>query len=339
MIKRIRLTALTQGKDIPSTRFRWSQHVPTFSGNGFDVSTVHARLGAYPPANHAWRPSWGLGALAESTARVIRANVSSDLIFLQRNLLATLCTAERLLRRPFVFDVDDAIFEGPRGSSSFEISRRAAVTLCGNDFLAERFAPHGPVVIVPTAVDTDVFKPAPSTASRPTIGWSGSSSGFSYLYGIEHALKRVLEARPNAILKIVADRAPTFRKLPPERVQFVRWQPSNEASELHSFTVGIMPLEDSVWTRGKCSFKMLTYMASGLACVVSPIGMNETLLNESSVGIGARTDAEWEQSLIDVLDTPTLASRLGAAGRQSVEASYSRRVVGQALMKALHACL
>jgi len=338
MTKHLRLTALTQGRDVPSTRFRWSQHVPALSANGFDVTTAHAQLGAYPPASRAWRPAWGVGALVESTARVIRANSSSDLIFLQRNLLATLCTAERLLRRPFVFDVDDAIFEGSRGESAFDISRRALVTLCGNDFLAERFAPHGPVVILPTAVDTNVFKPSVSTASRPTIGWSGSSSGFRYLYGIENALKRVLAARPDAVLKIVADRPPTFRQLPPQRVQFVRWHPSNEVNELHSFTVGIMPLEDSAWTRGKCSFKMLTYMASGLACVVSPVGMNETLLNEAAVGLGARTDAEWEQALIDVLDTPALAADLGAAGRQSAEARYSRQVVGQALMKALHAC-
>ena len=177
MNKPLRLTALTQGKDVPSTRFRWSQHLPTLAAEGFDVSTAHARLGAYPPASRARRPTWGLAALAESTARVVRANASADLVFLQRNLLATLCTAERLLRRPFVFDVDDAIFEGPRGGSAFDISRRAAITLCGNEFLAERFAPHGPVIVLPTSVDTDVFKPGASTATRPTIGWSGSSSG------------------------------------------------------------------------------------------------------------------------------------------------------------------
>lgn len=325
------VVGITQGQRVPSTRFRWSQYTEDLKGHGFEVSELSSAFGAYPPVSRARRPAWLAATSAQSLMRALRAR-RHDLRFLQRNLVATLCTWEPLLRRPFVFDVDDAIFLGARGGSADRIARCAALIICGNAFLAEHFSRHGRVEILPTAVDTARFTPrAGSPLSRPVIGWSGSSSGLKYLYGIEPALRELLRRMPDLLFKVVSDRRPTFKTLPPERVLFEFWTPEREDAVLHEFTVGIMPLENDLWARGKCSFKMLTYMAGGLPVVVSPVGMNAEVLAQAPCGLPARSIDDWVDAIASVLSQPSLAARLGRAGRQVVEARYSRRIVSHRL--------
>lgn len=329
------VVGITQGPEVPSTRFRWSQYRQDLEQHGFEVSELSSAFGAYPPASRARRPAWFAASAAESLARTVRAR-RPGLRFLQRNLVATLCTWEPLLRRPFVFDVDDAIFLGPRGASADRIARCATLTLCGNAFLAEHFGRQGRVEILPTAVDTARFTarsgPPPS---RPVIGWSGSSSGLKYLHGIEPALRVLLERMPDLRLKVVSDRRPAFDTLPPERVLFEPWSPAREADVLHEFSVGIMPLADDPWARGKCSFKMLTYMAAGVPVVVSPVGMNAEVLAQGACGLAARTRDEWVDAISAVLSDGTLAARMGGAGREVVEARYALHVIAPALARLL----
>ncbi|MBB5204473.1 glycosyltransferase involved in cell wall biosynthesis [Inhella inkyongensis] len=331
---------MTQGLLTPSTRFRWSQHLPQLRASGLRVEELHAGFGAYPPSAKWQRPFWGAAAIAESTWRALEVNRRADLCFLQRNLLSTLHTSERLLRRPFLFDVDDAIFLGPRGGSALAVARRASLIICGNRFLADHFANCGPVALLPTAVDTDHFHPRRHASSgRPTIGWSGSSSGFGYLYDIEPALGAVLQRLPEARLLIVSDQPPSFRSLPAAQVEFRAWTAASEAKVLHEFSVGIMPLEDSAWARGKCSFKMLTYMASGLPCVVAPVGMNAEVLALGELGLAARSLDDWTDALLTLLCNETLAARLGTEGRAVAESKFSRDRVGQQLIELIHRVL
>lgn len=256
----------------------------------------------------------------------------ADVCFLQRELISTLVTFEPLIRPPFVFDVDDAIFLGPRGRWTDGIARRARITICGNGFLAEHYERLGPVAVLPTAVDTDRFAPAASPPSgSPVIGWSGSSSGFAYLYRIEQALRQVLARHPGATLRIVADRPPQFTSLPLAQVKFDPWSPATEAAAVQGFSIGLMPLEDSPWARGKCSFKMLTYMAAGVPVVVSPVGMNAEVLALGGCGHGPRTEAEWVDAIDDLLRHPERAAAMGATGRRLAEQHYSLHVVAPRL--------
>lgn len=273
--------------------------------------------------------------MAESLARTLRSS-HYDLRFLQRNLTATLCTWELLLRKPFVFDVDDAIFLGPRGASADRIARSAALTICGNNFLAEHFSRHGRVAVLPTAVDTLRFVPrAVTLPAKQVIGWSGSSSGLKYLYGIEPAILTLLLKHPDAILKVVSDKPPVFKTLPLERVVYERWSPEREVAVLQEFAVGIMPLEDDLWARGKCSFKMLTYMAVGLPVVVSPVGMNVEILAQGSCGFAAKTNDDWVDAISNLLNEPALADQMGRTGRQIIETRYARNVVAPQLAQLL----
>jgi glycosyltransferase involved in cell wall biosynthesis len=330
---------LTQGESVPSTRFRWSQYVDDLDSFGFSVSSLHSSFGAYAPALKIVRAAWLMATLAESLARSLRAR-RCDIVFLQRNLIATLHTWEPLLKRPVVFDVDDAIFLGRRGDSANRIARSASITICGNNFLADHFSNYGEVIVLPTAVDTNRFVPATSMSHhRQVIGWSGSSSGLKYLYGIEDAIFILLNKYPEAILKVVCDRPPVFRKLPVNRLEYELWSAEREVAALQEFTVGIMPLENDLWARGKCSFKMLTYMAVGIPVVVSPVGMNADVLLQGLSGFGARDIGDWVDSISCIFEKPTMASEMGMTGRRIIEASYARNVVAPKLARLLRSQL
>lgn len=324
---------------MPSTRFRWTQHAPELAAAGFCCTEFDARFGAYAPRTKNMRSLWLAAAAGDSLWRTLRAR-SHDLRFLQRNLIATLSSWEPLLSKPLVFDVDDAIFLGKRGASADRIARHATLILCGNAFLAEHFSRHGRVALLPTAVDTERFSPAPaSPAGPPVIGWSGSSSGFAYLHAIEPALGQLLTRWPEATLRIVADRPPHFHQLPADRVHFERWTAASEVQALHSFSVGLMPLADDDWSRGKCSFKMLTYMAVGLPVVVSPVGMNIDVLAQGACGLAARSTDDWVDAISHLLDHPSQAAQMGHQGRRIVETHYGRQVVGRRLVDLLRSVL
>ena len=334
--KKPTLVGLTQGRKQPSTRFRWAQYISDFQKGGFFVNELESYTGAYAPASKLRRPAWLVASIFENAQRTLRAN-QHDIRFLQRNLTATLCTWEPLLKDPFVFDVDDAIFLGPRGSSANRIARNASLILCGNNYLANHFEKFCTVAVVPTAVDADRFVPSnvKNIGHRQIIGWSGSSSGLKYVYAIESAIKEILLRHPNSFLKIVSDRQPIFKSLPQERVIYERWTAEREVEVLQEFTLGIMPLEDDPWARGKCSFKMLTYMAVGIPVVASPVGMNRDLLIQTSCGYGASSKDDWVSAISTILANVGLASGMGAAGRKLVEQSYSRAVIAPKLVELL----
>lgn len=299
--------------------------------HGFEVSEIGSHFGAYPPASRVRRPIWLAATTTESLARTIWSNRFS-LRFLQRNLTSTLCTWEPLLRKPFVFDVDDAIFLGSRGGSADRIARSSSLTICGNDFLADHFSKFGAVAVLPTAVDTARYFPRTnSSSSVKIIGWSGSSSGLKYLYGIEPAIAALLEKHPDAFIKIISDKPPVFKTLATNRVLYEPWSPEREVVGLQDFSIGIMPLEDDLWARGKCSFKMLTYMAVGVPVVVSPVGMNSEILAQASCGFGPKNENEWVDAMSCLLNSPSLAEKMGKAGRQLVEDRYAKNVIAPAL--------
>jgi glycosyltransferase involved in cell wall biosynthesis len=329
-----RLTALTQGDEQPGRRFRWLQYVPDIQAAGFDVNELSSRHSAYAPRGRIERIPWFTRSLADSLQRVFSSR-GSDLVFLQRSLIATLATWEGFIRPPFVMDVDDAIFLGSRGRSAGWIAERARVTICGNEFLADYFSRFGDVFILPTAVDTDLFQLRRQAPSDAIIGWSGSSSGFEYLYHIEDAIATVLERFPRAMLKIVSDRETVFAKLPHERVQFERWSPQRQVQSLQEFSVGLMPLTDTPWARGKCSYKMLTYMSVGVPVVVSPVGMNATVLARGVSGYAASSSDDWVDAISSILANSELARKMGRDGRRVVEEHYSRHVLSPRLVDVL----
>lgn len=334
-IRLLRCAILTQGKLVPSSRFRLHQNLPFLRADGISPELFEASLGAYPPSGFFRRLLWGGAAAGEGFLRVMRAR-ASDLVLLQRGLISAYQTFEPLISSPLVLDVDDAIFLSARRKSADKIARRAELVICGNSFLADYFSVFSRIEILPTAIDVARFVPrSTSRLGRPVIGWSGSSSGFAYLYGIQEAIAHLFNKYPELLLKVIADRPPIFNKLPPERILFEPWSQEREVEALYDFTIGLMPLGNTPWERGKCSFKMLTYMAVGLPVVVSPVGMNAEVLSLGSLGFGAITTSDWVDSISYLIDNPEICVKSGSVGRAVAEAHFSTEMIGPKLSKML----
>lgn len=328
----LKIAALTKGLNIPSSRFRWEQHIPSLEQAGFQVNTYEAQPVGYPPERIFSRPSWLYKSLRNSLSRVAKAN-ESDICFLQRELISTLYTAERFIKKRIVFDVDDAIFLNQKFNSIEKIAKKSSIIICGNHFIANYFEKFGRIEVLPTAVDTEKFSPSllsPSSFSK-IIGWSGSSSGFNYLYEIEESLNTIIQKNPDVFIKIVSSSPPNFKKIPKEKLIFEKWSAATEASALSNFSIGIMPLKDDLWTKGKCSFKMLTYMASGIPVVVSPYGMNHDILMQGQCGLPAHSSDDWVDSICFLLSNTSMAASMGQEGRKIVESHYSLPLISKKL--------
>lgn len=335
----LRVAAYTAGRFAPSARFRVRQYMHPLAASGVALTEVASRYGKYPPRRGWVRPAWALARLTEA---VLRAPASRryDLVLFQRELMSTLVSAERLYGRPRALDVDDAIWLHPRGAFALKLARLCDAVICGNTYLAEYFAASGrPVHVLPTAIDTDRFFPSPTHQDGVAIiGWSGTSGNLRFLATIEPALEAVLRRFPGAMLRVICDQAPKFSRLAAERVQFVRWRADIEVNALQDLAIGLMPLPDSDWARGKCAFKMLTYMACGVPVVVSPVGMNAEVLAKGAVGFGPRNTAEWVDALSSLLAKFESGRAIGQVARHVVEQHYSLNVLAPRLAQILMQC-
>lgn len=339
----MRVAALTSGKNDPSARFRVRQFVEPLHLHGIEVREhcpvidKHAGVptkivGILPqPLKHLAEPGWRMAKLLSRLPGVV-GSWNSDLTWLNRELVFGKYTLERFVHRPYVFDVDDAIWQArPDGKKAVaRIAGRASVVFAGNQHIANHFASLcARVEIIPTAIDTLKFHPANNVNSnreRFVIGWTGSAGNYPYLYAIEQALNTFLVSH-DAELLVMAERPPTFTMIPQNKVRYVKWSPMTECSFLREMDVGLMPLPDSDWARGKCGFKMLQYMATGLPVVVSPVGVNTEILAKDNLGFGVRTDEEWFSALEYLYHNRDRASEMGHAGRAVVETGYSCSVV------------
>jgi glycosyltransferase involved in cell wall biosynthesis len=193
----------------------------------------------------------------------------------------------------------------------------------GNEALAAYARRHASAVtVIPSTIDTDEYRIAERAANvRPVVGWTGSTTTVRYLEALAPAL-RDLRGRLDFVLQVVGSEA----RLPGVEVGNVPWRAETEAEDLRPLDVGLMPLEDDDWSRGKCGLKALQYMALGIPPVVSPVGVNATIVRDGENGFHARNDAEWVDRIERLLRDPELRARLGAAARRTVEESYSARV-------------
>lgn len=333
-----RVAAFTGGMSVPSARFRIRQYIPALRREGIEVEEFVSGFGKYPPQMRWARPIWALATLAERLPDIVMSH-RHDAVVLQREIMSSFVTLEPLTARPRILDVDDAIFLLRGGNFAKRLAKLSDKVICGNNYLAEWFGRWNVNVdIIPTAVDTERYVPNAKTKSQGQshiIGWIGTSGNYKYLYNIEGALAKVMRAHPDTQLKVVGDRMPEFRHLSLDKVSFVSWSEAIEVQVIQSMDIGIMPLDNSEWARGKCSFKMLQYLATGLPVVVSPVGMNAEVLRLGELGIGATTERQWIDGLTTLLEDSTLRARLGAEGRRVVESSFSIRVVAPKLARSL----
>jgi len=320
------------GETLPSVRFRVLPFVELGRARGLAVAwrrapkAVHQRLAFL---------------LSLPKARVI---------VIQQKLFAPWELA--LIRRAcglLAYDVDDALWAlhpaevGQKGSAekAAKIKARFAHTcaavdlvIAGNDYLAGHARETQPnVFILPTLLDTDTYTPPPLDASgvgRFRVGWMGTSGN---LFFLPEVLRQLAPHSQRLDIRIVSD-APYEGELH-ELVSFERWSPTLEVEQLRGFEAGLMPLTDDEYTRGKCGFKILQYMAVGAVPVASAVGFNTQILTHGEDGLLVRQSSDWATHILALANDRDMLERMALNARASVVGRFSLGMVAPQLWKAL----
>lgn len=331
--QRLRVLFLTEGLDVPASRFRAEQFFPELRRRGVDCTL----LGAY--GRHYGALAGTLAGPAYKVAtRTKRAlgsvlGVGYDVVFLQRTAIPHTALPECMLARVhphLVFDFDDAVWVGPGGRPSV-LRRRAferAVdcsqwVVAGNRFLAERAGAPGKTTVLPTVLDTDRYAPAANHRGPGlVVGWMGTSANLPFLRAVLPDVLGAVEEVPAARVRIVSNaELPELRGHP--RVEQVRWSRETELPLLQSFDIGLMPLPDDELTRGKCGFKMIQYMAVGAAVVASAVGANVDLFDGSGAGVLVPSGGNFGPPVLELLRKGDLRAEAGRLGRAHAVANLS----------------
>jgi glycosyltransferase involved in cell wall biosynthesis len=327
---------------VPGQRYRIEQWAPLLRAEA--VQVTFSPFLSSRAMDLLYRPGH-LGAKLRESARgyltrlveVIRSS-RADLVFVYREAsLLGPAWIERLHARrlPLVFDFDDAIYlrdSSPANAWSRllklpgkprAICRLARHVIVGNDVLATFATAHArDVTVVPSTIDTDVYQVRERPPNpRPVVGWTGSVTTVRYLAALGPALRRLRE-RVDFELLVIGGQV----EIQGVEVRCVPWRPTTEADDLRSADVGLMPLSEDEWSRGKCGMKALQYMALGIPPVVAPVGVNARIVRDGVDGFHARRDGEWVERIAELLGDAALRHRMGAAARRSVEDAYSARV-------------
>ena len=229
-----------------------------------------------------------------------------------------------VLRMPYIYDFDDAFYlryrSGRLGALSSllggkfdRVMRGAAAITAGNAHLAAYAGALNPkVTVLPSVVDTDHFSPSTRHESPVfTVGWIGSPSTATYLQSLVVPLRRLGETTP-ARLVVVGGKAPQIENVD---VFEIPWSEDREVDLINTFDVGVMPLPDDEWARGKCGFKLVQYMACGVPVVASRVGANSDLVTPEC-GFLAATDDQWVDALKHLREQPLVRQRMGESARK-----------------------
>ena len=328
----LKVNAYTSWIFASSPRYRIRQLIPYLETEDVFVHDMISKAGTYPPNEKSKWPAWCITNFFDNISRII-TSPPADIYFLQREMSYPYYTMERFLRHPLVFDVDDAIFLHKKGIYAKQIAKKADRIICGNRYLASVFGEWNPSVdIVPTSVNVAMYDQIHKAENdHLTILWTGSSSNFRYLYSIEKPLAAILKKYDTVRLKIVANIPPAFSILKEYQYIYKQWNPAIEYTSVKHADIGLMPIGDDDWSRGKCSFKMLCYMAASLPVIVSPYGMNEDVLKEGNIGYGAKTEDDWYTALEDLILSRKKASEMGQNGRNLVLQKYDVNIIAKQL--------
>jgi glycosyltransferase involved in cell wall biosynthesis len=336
--KKITVTALTSGATDPSTRFRIRQYIEPLALHGIEVREFCPRISKYATLPKCLS---GLGVIPKILFFILKIlsrvpglirSQQTQITWINRELIPGRKSLVNLVGGIRVFDIDDAVWVGSERSEKRiqEILRNVDAVFAGNNYLADWCRPYcSRVFIVPTAIDTSKFVPRRQVEARCdfVIGWTGTKYTIKYLYDIERSLQIFFENYVNVVLLVVSDEKPKDDFLAGYKTRWIKWSTEIEASSIQEMDVGLMPLPNDEWTKGKCSFKMIQYMASGIPSVVSPVGMNEMILNLGDVGIGAVSIDDWVESLSKLYHDRNLCAEMGRTARHFAEKRFSVDVV------------
>jgi glycosyltransferase involved in cell wall biosynthesis len=298
---------------------------------------------------HKVEPKWQpLSGSWKDRLSLYRELAVFDVVCIQRRLLSPLeFYWIRKKSSKVLFDLDDAVMY--RSSSSprpHSLSRRmkfrwmvkgSDVVTVGNQFLRNevlKVDPRKKVFIIPTCIDTNLYpeKKKRSNPSEIVLGWIGTKGNLKYLKRLEPVFRTLRQRFPQAKLKIVSNDFYEPSSLP---VTKKLWKLEDENEDLVSFDIGLMPLNDDLWSRGKCGLKIIQYLSVGVPVVCTPVGINADIIKNGENGFWATNDEEWVDRLSTLIQNQELRHQMGVKGIETVEHEYSLTVTTEKFFQVL----
>jgi glycosyltransferase involved in cell wall biosynthesis len=340
----------------PSQRFRFEQYIPFLEAQGYKctispIVSEREDKWLYQTGNLLRKSFFLLKSFYKRWKDIQRAG-QFDIIFIQREAFITgSFYFEKQFRKSkakIVYDFDDAIWHLDMSEANrrfgwlknpgktAEIISLSDLVIAGNTYLANyarRFNTH--VLLIPTTIDTDKFiRTTHHAASYPVcIGWSGSLTTIKHFQSAIPVLKILREKYGDKIcFKVIGDPAYSHKEL---GIRGTAWTSETEVSELSTIDIGIMPLPDDEWSKGKCGLKGLSYMSLEIPTVMSPVGVNTQIIKDGVNGFLAERNDEWVQKLSLLIESAELRKNLGWAGRQTVVDHYSVKSQEKVYLEAL----
>ena len=328
-----------------SSRMRFYQYLPSLEAAGISITTVPLFSDRYVLGLQ--QNTKNLFEAARAYAGRVQALLGSrqfDLLWIEKEALPWLpAWFEKALLSgavPYVLDYDDAVFHyydqhrhpvvrALLGGKHPALIQRAALVVAGNAYLADFAQAAGArqVELVPTVIDLERYPLASIHPAKmdepPCVGWIGQRATAAFLAPYAPLFGR-LSVDGLARFAAIGIDAPSLG-LP---MASIPWSEETEVASIRSFDVGIMPLLDAAFERGKCGYKLIQYMACGLPVVASPVGVNRQIVEHGVNGFLAETPEQWDQALQTLLADANLRQRMGQAGRQKVEREYCSQVTG-----------
>ena len=331
-------------KSSPSQRFRFEQYFTVLDTNGHTY-TFQSFLSPKGWKNiyskgRQLRKAWAIASGFLRRLTILPKAAGVDIVFVHRELTPVgppvfEWLIAKVLGKKIVYDFDDAIWLTDRKNESWfdrmlrqrskvaSICRWSHVVSCGNEFLCSYARNYNRNVRYnPTTIDLAYHRLISPTKTNDeiVIGWTGSHSTLKYLESIVPVIQRLEKTYSNLVFLVIADKAPILNI---SSLRFIPWKEESEIQDLSMIDVGIMPLPDDDWSRGKCGFKLLQYMSLRKPSIASPVGVNTTIITNGVDGLICNTVNEWVEGIRKLIKDPNLRMELGEAGRRKVEASYS----------------
>ncbi|OGX83982.1 glycosyltransferase family 4 protein [Hymenobacter glacialis] len=331
----------------PSQRFRFEQYLDALKAHGHTyqlapfISVATWNI-LYQPG-HAVKKAGGILAGFARRLLLLFSVPAYDFVFVHREASPVgppvfEWVIAKVLGKKIIYDFDDAIWLANTSEANkvvvgvkwqqkvADICKWAYKTSCGNAYLANYARQFNPNAVVnPTTIDTvNLHNKVRDQAAlgRLVIGWTGTHSTMKYLDQVVPVLAKLEAEGLDFEFRVISNQPPALSL---HSLIFLPWSKDSEIADLLSFHVGLMPLEDDPWAKGKCAFKALQYMALGIPALVSPVGMNREVVQHGQNGFVCATPTEWEVSLRQLLQDSRLRQRLGTAARATIEQRYSVR--------------
>ena len=330
---------------VPGQRFRYEQYLDQLRAHGIDIE-IEAFLdeGAmrilYAPGNYLAKAAYVISGFCRRAAMLFRAP-RYDFVFLFREASPIgppiIEWALFMMGCKVIFDFDDAIFVPQKSEANpfmsyarcawkvSYVARRAHIVSVCNPYLVNWARARNPrVALIPTTIDEHHHSPrdrAGEPGAMPIIGWTGSHSTARFL-GIVRPVLAELQTRRDFEFRVICDHDPRFPEL--RHYRFVKWRLESEVDDLSEFQIGLMPVPDGEWERGKVGFKSIQYSALGIPSIVSAVGSGREVVVDGETGLVVDNDAaSWTRALDRLLAEPRLAREMGANARSYILERYS----------------